>query len=749
MNKQKTNKKLFKNFIVIAFVIFWCVCSSCFYLEQQKELHYKLVDTECNTIEILQGDIFVQEIKINKYIENLRLSVANGGGNRAETNTGSIEFILSQGDIVETATIGITGIQDWTYIDVPVDLDKFNDGMAQLQIKGIDTKAGSSIYFISLKDDIYELPAATYNNSKLDGPLTIEYTTYNSNFNGSYFVVLMALIILVGVALVLLLTYNPKDMYIYFTTTILVALIIAVRYPTYTIGGEAWAEAGVLYIPTAMNSTFIGNLLTLESGLYINIMARLIAWFFVKTMPSIYYALHGINISSLIILSFMGAALSSGVFKKYIRPVEGVVISILITTCLVDGETIATPLITAYWGIIPLIIIMTAMVLQINIPKKLFIFWSVLVALSILSRMAFVIFIPIIILYIIWFRRKLTKTNTIYISILGLLCLTEGVLSLVVRNIHGITEGGPVSIQSPVALIKTIFYNQVQIINSIFKIQASDNFISWNISALIALIVLIIMLLWLIATRKHTDFAKGALLILAISFGQSSLLLITEGHADLVNQTIWSVIQSLPRNREWFFCYIAILLLLLFSFKYYKYKICIENDQKTKISEKIIIGCVLLVAFCVQPTSSYISIYDITKDLGDWNNYSEMMRNESYCTVVEPNFPMWESSENCIIQEGQIESTQQIDLNTELSEVISFYISRYSLTNQIEYRPYYITVYDKNGKEIDTIMQTSDLEESLIGFNINTKMEGLSKIAFHYEDGSSAYVEGEYVLGYK
>ncbi len=749
MNILAKSKSWVKNTIIITFVIFWCVCSSCLYFKQHQELQYKLTDTEYNTTEILQGDIFLQEIRINKYIDNLKLFVANGGGNRAETNNGSIEFLLSQDDVVEIATIEIAGIQDWTYIDVPVDLDKFNDGIAQLQIKGIDTKAGSSIYFVSLKNDIYELSAATYNNSKLDGPLSVEYTTYNSNFNGSYFVVLMVLIVLVGVALVLLLTYNPKDIYIYLATTIIIALIIALKYPTYTIGGEAWAEVGVLYVPTALNSGFIENILTLEAGLYVNLIGRFITWFFVKTMPSLYYAVHGINISSLIILSFMGASLSSGVLKKYIKPLECVTISILLTTCLVDGETIATPLITSYWAIIPLLIIMAAMVLKIKIPKKILIIWSILIFVSVLSRMSYVIFIPIIIIYIIWFRKKLTRDNVIYFFTICLLCLVEGVVSLVLRKLNGITGVGSISIPSPVELINSVLYYQVQIVNSIFKMQTSNDFDAWNICVLIALVALIIMLLWCVLRKMHVDYAKAALLMIAISFGQCCLQIITEGFSPLASGIDWSVIQSLSRNRQWLFCYIAILSLALLSFKYYKYKICIKNEQKTKISEKIIICYVLAVAFCVQPNSAYASVYNMSEDIGDWNNYSEMIyNNTSYSIPISPGFDWLTYDHNCLIKNGNVSLTNQVELNIEASEIVNLYIYRSKITNQIEQKDYYVCLYDANGEEIDRIRQVSDLEESLIGFTINDEINGLSKVSFFYEDGSDAYVEGSYLIAY-
>ena len=158
--KGSLKKEIIKNAAILLLVIIWCLYSSCAYVYGQRTVNYQIPNDTCNTIEIKQGDVFSQEIRINKYIKELRLFVANGGEDRAETNQGNIEFTLRQGELVEQGTLNVRGIGDWTYIELPIELAEFNDGIATLECKSIDTKLGSSIFFAIAPNDIYEIPAA-------------------------------------------------------------------------------------------------------------------------------------------------------------------------------------------------------------------------------------------------------------------------------------------------------------------------------------------------------------------------------------------------------------------------------------------------------------------------------------------------------------------------------------------------------------------------------------------------------------
>lgn len=737
-----------KCFLVMSLVFLWCVISPYLFMAEQKQTDYTLPTGRINAFEILQGDIVQQTISIQGHIDDLSILLANGGGNRAQTNWGTISFSLRQDETVKEGVLDIAGIEDWVYVEIPVDLSVFADGEATLEIRSMDTQSGSSIFLPYELDDIYEIPPAQYNGASLGGALCLQYTT-GAEADSSHFYMFAGLSFLACMIIAGLLVYYPKDRWIYAMTSVLIFCVIALRYPSYTVGGEAWAEVGNLYLPSARDHSFISNLFTLEAGLYVNALGRLLTWAMVKLLPSPYAAVMGLNLISLGLVSIMGAALSSGVLKKYISPLMSVVLSVLLTTCMVDAETVATPLITSYWAIVPLVLLLSVFVLQIQLPRKLFALWAGLIVLAIFSRMSYVIFIPILLMYGIWYRKSLTKQQKVFISILGVCCLAEGVISLLLRSLEGVEGAGSIHLEDPIFLLNALLYYQVQVLNTIFRLPASSHMLTWNLLCLAVLICFIVgMLLWIIR-EKHSNFAKGVLLLLAISFGQCCLLLITEGFTPTSGRIDWDLSASLGRNRQWMFCLFAYFAILLTSYGYWMEIAC---QQGEKIGRR---GCFMAVCFLLAGLFS-VHNYPISaatflnpnNDLGDWDSYSLMAERDAYLIPFAPG-GLWMDSKNCLIEQGTTSFAKELSLDLDTDCVVSVYVTRARKTNQLSLRPYFINLYDGAGNLVATVPQISDLGEWYLGFDLSTPISSLSRISFTYEDGTPAYIEGEYLIGYQ
>lgn len=190
-------RQYIKNILILLLLVIFCSLSSYIYLKENKSIEYTLPTTNgIKTIEVAKGDIFEQDIKIHGSIDALSLFIANGGGNRVTINTGSIEFILQQGTVEESTILDINGIEDWTYVEIPINLSHFTTGMATLTIKGINTQIGSSIYLVYQVEDIYELPPLKYNGESLSGALFLKYETQNFGISFRNFVLFFSLSIL-------------------------------------------------------------------------------------------------------------------------------------------------------------------------------------------------------------------------------------------------------------------------------------------------------------------------------------------------------------------------------------------------------------------------------------------------------------------------------------------------------------------------------------------------------------------------
>ena len=203
-----------KRFLIIAFVEILFIIAISLYWNRIQTVQYISPINDTNVIEIEKGSVFTQDIKINYYIDNLSIYVANGGGDRALTNSGMIECSLRQGDIVRECSLNVREIGDWVYVDLPIDLSAFQDGDALLEISGIDTELGSSIFLIYQPQEAYGLSEATLNGHPLGGALCVQYETGNPTVCLSTAAVLFLLCIAFFIFLLALTARNKRSIVI-------------------------------------------------------------------------------------------------------------------------------------------------------------------------------------------------------------------------------------------------------------------------------------------------------------------------------------------------------------------------------------------------------------------------------------------------------------------------------------------------------------------------------------------------------
>ena len=472
-------KEFLRNFIVIQVAVLWSVASYIQWAAGERTADFTIPTENVGAIEIQTGDIFSQKIQINGSLDDLNVMVANGGGDRAQTNTGTIRLTLRQDDVTESEVVDIRGIGDWSYLEFPGQLGRFHEGSATFVMESLGTEVGSSLFIPYARQDAYEIPPATYNGDPLSGPLVMYYETGSPDGIDVRACILGCLILLTVIGLSLVLTKYPRDIFIYGGTVLLACLIICLKYPSFTIGGEVLAEVAVQYIPSAENLGFVQNLQVLEAGLYLNVIERLISWFAVHCTTDLRTAVYVINMGSLLVLSMMGTSLTTGALKKYFTPLESVFASVLIFTSL-TCETIAAPQNTSCWGFVPILILLAVMIFRVDISNRLY--WSLgaMAVLSALSRMSFVIFIPILLFVVLLQRKQLRRRDRVFIAVELLACLLQGVGSLLLRWQEGIAlvgggAEGSIVVWNPMRLVEQVLYLQIQLVNTLLRIRLSGN----------------------------------------------------------------------------------------------------------------------------------------------------------------------------------------------------------------------------------------------------------------------------------
>lgn len=748
----EATRTFLRNTALVLLAVLWSVASYLQWAVENRTTAFQIPAENVTPIEMQQGDVISQELQINRFIKGLKILTANG--DRALTNHGTLRFTLRQGDVSESCYIDINGIENWTYVDFSGTLKRFHDGPATLEIESLDTQYGSSLFIPYTGQDIYEIPAATFNGEPWPGPLCVQYETGSPRPVSITAIVVGVALLLAIIAVGAILTKCPKNVLVYIVTVALVFLIICLKYPTYTIDGEAWGEAGELYIPSAQNNGFIQNIFVLEADIYINLLGRLITWVAVHCLPTLAGAELAMNLIGLLLVSMMGSTLATGALKKYITPLESVLISVLVTTCLVDAETIATPLATGYWGIVPLLVLLAVIIFRVEISGKLYWLLGSMAILSTLSRMSFVIFIPILLLAAFLQRGKLTRRDRSFMALELIACLFQGVVSLMIRKHSGFAlaggEGlGSINIGNPLRLLEQVAYAQVQFINTLFRVRGGS-FLLWNLLLLAAIIGGVVFLLICIARKKHRQPAVFALALVLVSLGNTAIQQMTGGLGFTFSG--WEISMDFFKNRQWILSYVALLGIVLMLLICLRQSEIWQRERGIRIAGAVIASLVMLLACSFQIVDGSYLFYNNSAEIGDWGNYSKMGSHEEFIIPVAPaiemNYPWYYQSLNCQVQRVDAEKGSVLELGLDARYAVSLYVHKDTWENQISLPAYYVSVYDRDGNLAATVPQISDVEEEYVGFDLDMPVNGISRVEFTHEDGSPACVSGTYIVGY-
>lgn len=739
LNKKSFLKYIFLLILVILYPLFSVFITA--YNENNKT--YSIPRGFESAIEIKSGDIVSQEITVKNKIDKLEFLVATGGSERE--NKGHITISLQQKEIVSSYTMDISKFEDWSYISPELDLDQFTTGNAILSITTDDTEIGSSIYIVTSTQNIYEIPAASMNSETLSGPLYVTYTFYDStSISIIYNMNLLFLLLLCIILLSIELSIKERNSIIYLLTTFILFLIICIRYPTFTLNNNAWAEVGVNYIPWASEKGFFENLFSLEAGLYLNFLGRIVSFFVVHILPSLHYAPLMINIISALIMSAMVATISSGVLKKYISSLESIIIAILLFTCLVDGETAAVPLQMGYWGIIPIIVFFIALIGNMPLSRRQTIIFMCISILCVLSKMSFVILIPTGFLLLILLYKYISQKAKYCTVIIMIFALIQGIVSEILRYKNNISGAGDIKIPSLFELINGLFYYQVQLWNTLFPKLTNNNFILYNWLFLGFIIFVIIFSLYNIYKKRNIKFFSGILIFMCLSFSHLGLVLLTEGFTTLDQNIDWNIVTCLPMNRTYFLNYISIIGVFIISFK-----CCIWFLVRKNITlRKYIYIIIYLPLFYVCSFQNYWSseyFTNILSDIGDWEHYYKMLDNNNYYIPISP--INWGLKSNAdIISINLEESKSNVLLDNTVNNIFFIYTQKDRDTNQLSSEKYYLNLYDANKNLIKSVIQINDNYKNYIGFYLETPLSDIKYVSFTYSNGVPAYVSNSVIF---
>lgn len=703
--------------------------------------------------EILSGDIITQHIVINESLKEVSLLVSNG----ARTfDKGTVQISIIQNNIIESQKIDVSSIGEWQYINLDVDYSKFKSGLATIEIKSIDTNAGTSIYFNFLNStDQSDLSPAKLNGKYVEGPLCISYKEYANSPDSNYRIIILVLIILFMVILCYILAneINSKE-YLFFLTAILIGLIASFKYPALTFKAEAWAENATHFYKLASEENVLKNLLSLEGDMYVSLFHVILSLFSVKVLHLSKNYFLFTQLVTLIIFSICYSVFCMKYFKKYFCDFSRVLISVFSATFLSYFQ-FNTTIAVAYLGII--LIICFSLYDFENLSKTEYTTICLITIILCLSKMSYVTLFPSAIIALILFWNKIYIRKIKYFILIAIFSLSEGILSLIIRKynalhlVGGGTELGNISIIPILELVEKTVYYFIQIVYSVF-IRSNNVRYPYMINLFLGLIILFSIggcCYWIYKKNEYATYGKIIFILYVLAASQCGLSLISNASINSLSNINWNSNVVIYLNGHFMNAYIAIIFIAFIYMYILKDYVCkngiINSTSKFIICSELIIVTSLTTIYCNYYQDGAINeVTNTNLSFSDWKSYYSNLNNDSYCIAISPAGRFFtKNSEVNFINDNNI-MYDEVDISNvgdSSKGVIAIYANKHMYTNQISNKKYVMVMYDNNNNKISEVIQSNGEDREYIGFIPNDPIKNVSKIKFVYEDGKPAYLQ--------
>lgn len=761
-----TDKKVIKCILFSAFLIAITILPS----YEAIDLRYrKSVDISENTAsyQLQEGDVIEQKLILDKNdrIDDLRVWVS---ADTAKQNRGTMQIILTQDAVLAESRIDTSQIVGEEYVPTHLKLARFTDGelLLRITVEELDNDASVSIRRTS-GGAIYGLPEATINGKPCNGTLSLSYEIcqpYDKEFLIS---LLLALIIFIfSIMSSYVMTYmdeTPKTGWIMMALFVIIAMsTYSLEFPAMTWQADARYEGLTFFYHNVANMGILESIRQLEGGMYLSLVQNIIMIIAVKVLGLRQYAFVFCYSMGILYLALCLAPFCSHYFKSvFTRTFRFICSIIIVCYSPIFAEFIGA----GYYGAFFLVLLLAYDFEEIN--KFVYAFIIMIIPVVCMSKMFFVVFVPVSILYYLLFRKEMNRKKKCCICMMGISSFLEGLLSIIMRN--GVASGhtlGTIQQASLPTLINKTLYYLVQSFGIQFRC-AMSNSNQFLVNICMSLLVAGILIFTIRQiTRKGTYKSDAKFILVMFSFIAAQCVMIllttTDWHADIS----WKQsLNSIPgKYFHYLNLYIAastiLLTILWICLKYAKSRL-VHLQGHLGIQDHAAIR--IFIAFtAVVVTFAYIDQHATTKNYGsanpaisekmDWKTYCSMLDSDSFCIRYVGGNSFY--TRDAFAKSVAISRCASIDLSTvpELNgkQAIVFYTHKTAATNQILDRYYYMSLYDKDGNLISRLRQLNpDPERLYIAFYPDAGVANVGRVEFTYEDGSPAFVDETIEIGYR
>ena len=476
-----------KLFFIILFFISGIVLPSFVLIrkEMKKEVTSKLYSLDL-VGQIIKGTHFEEKIYLPKHITKYGISFATYG----RKNSGTIKLEIIQGKKKITEVIDVSKLKDNDYYYLDVKKLALINGEALLKIEGIDGIEGNAVSMHKTADIIYgEL---IQNGEPTNRALAhkVEFNDFNKIVKGQIIFFILS-IFTYFYFLFLIQNEKKNNMKIYLTTVLLIFFIINIKAPTLTFNAQPFAEQVFNFMFNGTRASFLKNIFISDAG-YWPLYQRLIGLVIIKLGFNAYWTGVLTSNAAVLTVALMVSIFTLNYFEKYGNIIFRFIISMLFGTFNIVTYTETHTFIDfSYMNIILLFLIFLIDLKKLN--KKQYASLMILTVLLCISKSYYILLLPLALVVLVLFWRKLIKREKIFLATILISCLLQTMY--IYSNMHMWVT--PQSKKLEILYIIQIGIHQIvqQLMNMFYPSMASNqNILSFNLLFLFVLVLFVIFM---------------------------------------------------------------------------------------------------------------------------------------------------------------------------------------------------------------------------------------------------------------
>lgn len=680
-----------------------------------------------------------------------------------------VTFRITQGDKSVSRTVSAQSLSSGWY-ELGGMTRGMSEGEATLSVQGSGFPDGTDAYCLMTKSVTSGLPEASYNGSRLTGPLVVTYNIFRIDNYFVYYTVLLAALVLCIAAAAFVLTFRrqwlEKTNILFGLSFCLIFLFVSINNPLASFLGEPRSEMAYEFWYKAHEMGLWKSMMSLMSGESLVWLERLLMWV-ADTVAPVKYVFTAAQLLQLAFISSVCSMFCLRTFRRSFAP------ELRLLACLVLGTSILFPSAYYFWAVsywVAPFLFAFAFVDMDRLRRWQYVLALLVTVILCVSRIYHAVFIPIALLMILLLGKRRGRRFTGYLAVIAAASAFEVAYSMLAGAGSHLSEGGSVS---PVRILGNTLYYQIQVIVSLLL---GENVRAEMLANLCGILLFAAILVWslrrLIVVRRDDPAACAVLSLGMLSMGTIMINVITCGMTSTVEFPInyaekvdWTKVYYQQADLHFSYAYFAvigILLVLLYCIKQqWKQAVPCTAQSGARFRRSVqlaagFVGAVYLCSITLQggPQLAHIET--------DWRNISYVTSRDSYYVAINVSYGsalislehnsrgmlyvlgtdgepyLWQPggapyAGDILYQSADVGAVSDL----EEEQLIALNVRK----AQINFSTPYIAVfYDRDGNEIARVKQANNPMRIMTEFYPDTPLENVYSIAFEYEDGSPAYV---------